>query len=439
MLFANLQFDVPAEIIDGASAQAAWLSAQVSETSLPAHAAALEHVMKYVSDNGCIVYGGFAWSLLLKSIGVVEKVTVPFVDVDFYSPRPVHDLKALSDLLAALGFKHVNAKNSIHEETYSIFLGAQKVCDISYMPRIVHAKLPVWLVDGIRVINPKIMMIDNMKMLCTPVSAYWRIGRTISRAKELMTHFPLLAATDVCTSSLPSQTAMDALDVLVTCLCNEWKQNSLLWMTVPEPEQDTLENCAAMTMDVVSTKYAQDLDQIKSVLASTGVDFETRAFQPFLGYWGRHTRFIVDGHTVLNVFDAAGKGFHYNEFYDARAQKNHRVATTTLYAYHLLVKELHAYVHQDPFAMGDASAALNDFINRNCSLQLTVSCHGKYTTAHYDFLLRNVYKTQKCDSVIPNYRPKRGQKAKLDADAFHFKNTSGSMKLETRHEDVAQT
>lgn len=377
-------------------------------------------VVRFIKSMSRVVYGGYAWDVLRGGAPSGS-------DIDFYSSQPIHDVKALCDMLMEHDCKDINSKNSVHEETYSVFLGPQKLCDISYMPRLVLRRLPTSKSRGILIVHPKIITIDVLRMLSTPVSAYWRLEKTLERATELFQNYPITIGSDVPgdTNAFVGTAAVASLELAEKILA--WTEDSLLWvgdmavcMYTTGPPMENRHR----VLEALSSRYLDDIDRAMKILAPYQPSIQS--FHPFLGYWGRHALISVEGQVVLRLYDSALMGFHY-ALGRIQSSENHcsiiRVASAPLLIFHLLVQELHGHIHN--FDMNEPRILLRRLLLANPLMNLPVTCHGRAVSAQYQFLLRNVLHKTPTKSAMTSYRP-ASMHASLDPDQFRFKNTSGS-------------
>jgi hypothetical protein len=418
-VFTSADVDDVAEDARHLMAEADALRARVIEPTKDAHVRAVRFALEYVARHGLVVYGGFARALLED--GSVDKACDACVDVDCHSARPIHDVKRLCDALAADGFKFVNAKNSLHEETYSICIGPQKLCDVSYVPRPVLARLPTVEVGGFRVVHPKLVTLDVLKMLSTPVHTYWRLDKTLERASAFFERHPLEAQAPCERPPALRGASADAACALFDVLR---PRRSLLWLgdaAIADIVDGAFEH-RGRVLEVASACFLDDVERARRALApwSPRVD----SYHPFLKYWGRRVVVSVDGSAVLIVQDATNMGFHY-----AERGGGVRVATPSLVYYQLLVSELHGHVHGDREACARARSDLSRLLAAGVRLELPVNCHGRATSVHYQYMMRQIMRKVHTESSMASYRPGSNKAAggkTLDPDAYRFRNTSGS-------------
>lgn len=158
-------------------------------------------IKNFIRKNKRIVYGGFAQNMLIKiknpddvfytEIDGAFYNLPDIADIEFYSPAPVADLIALTEELYAQGFKHIDGKEGLHEETYKIFVNFDNYCDISYMPQNIFNNLPVVEIDGIKCAEPHFMLVDAYRVLNDPMTSYWRIDKSIKRFQKVLKYYPI--------------------------------------------------------------------------------------------------------------------------------------------------------------------------------------------------------------------------------------------------------
>lgn len=158
-------------------------------------------IKNYIRKKKKIIYGGFAQNMLVKIKNPNDMFyteikgafyNLPDIaDIEFYSPTPIADLIELTEELHALGFKYVEGKVGIHDETYKIFVNFDNYCDISYMPQNVFNNLPIVEIDGLKCADPHFMLVDAYRVLTDPMTSYWRIDKSIKRFQKILKYYPI--------------------------------------------------------------------------------------------------------------------------------------------------------------------------------------------------------------------------------------------------------
>lgn len=155
---------------------------------------AINIVLQYVKDNKRKVYGGFSQNKLVMKKdpkdGFYPEYNIP--DIDFYSPEPLQDVKAICDLLyaAKIGENVIEGKQAFHNETYKIHANFEDVCDISYVPKFIYHKIKTIEIDGIHYVNPCFIFIDLYRVLTDPHFSSRTWGKHFGRLQLLQKHYP---------------------------------------------------------------------------------------------------------------------------------------------------------------------------------------------------------------------------------------------------------
>ena len=131
-------------------------------------------ILKYVKSKNRIIYGGYGLHLLLKKIrNEILYDEYDIHDIEFYSDNPVGDIKYLCNKLYKKKFKYVIGQEAEHEETFTLFVNIQKICDIWYMPKNIYDKIRYIIIDDIKIVDPIFMLIDKFRMF-TNFLTFWR-------------------------------------------------------------------------------------------------------------------------------------------------------------------------------------------------------------------------------------------------------------------------
>ena len=152
-----------------------------------------EIILNYIKEKKRKLSGGYALNKLLiaknKNLAIYDENDTP--DVDCYSPEPIKDVIALSNILYKNGFKYIVAQEAQHPETYNIFVNFHEYVNFSYMPVNVFNKVRYVEIEGIYVIHPWFMMVDFFRMFCEPLNSYWKLDKHFDRYKTLEHQYPL--------------------------------------------------------------------------------------------------------------------------------------------------------------------------------------------------------------------------------------------------------
>lgn len=148
-------------------------------------------ISEFIGRRKRLVYGGVALNEHLKMaqappIYLEDEET----DIEFYSFQAMQDVVDLCDMLDSLGFKNVEAKLAVHDDTYTIVVNYQKYCDVTYMPRNIFSAIPYSEINGTRYVHPHFAALDYMRVVCDPLTSFFRLDKDFPRLQLLCTHFP---------------------------------------------------------------------------------------------------------------------------------------------------------------------------------------------------------------------------------------------------------
>lgn len=156
-------------------------------------------VRDFVKEKRRKIYGGFALNKLIENVDARDKFyaddDIKSWDIDFYSPDPINDAREIANRLKEKGYRHIQAREAQHEETYKVFAETNDCADISYVPRNIYNKMPYTEVNGLYLTGPQFMMIDYFRVMTDPLSSFFRLEKTFTRLCLMMKHFPLPNAT----------------------------------------------------------------------------------------------------------------------------------------------------------------------------------------------------------------------------------------------------
>jgi hypothetical protein len=150
-------------------------------------------IINYLKERKRKIYGGYAQHMLLKDKDspIYTEEEFATADVDFYSPKPLEDLKNICDLLFDRGFKHVSGSEAMHKETYVIYVNYAEYCNISYVPFNIYNKIRFVEIEGMYITHPWFLMIDVFRIFSDPLVSLERIPKVYKRFEQLQKHYPL--------------------------------------------------------------------------------------------------------------------------------------------------------------------------------------------------------------------------------------------------------
>lgn len=154
-------------------------------------------VYQFIKENKRKIYGGTAQNALIshKNKNDAFYTEDDILDIDFYSPDPIGDMKKIANMLFDKGYKFVEGSEGMHEETYKVFVNHANVADITYVPKNIYYRIPFVEIDGINYAHPSFIMLDMYRMLTEPYFSSRRWEKTFPRIYLLQKHYPFNKAT----------------------------------------------------------------------------------------------------------------------------------------------------------------------------------------------------------------------------------------------------
>lgn len=399
---------------------------------------ARETVLAFVKSNKRIVYGGYAWNALIKAKDPADAFYSEkhMADIEFYSNRPAHDIKALCDALHADGFEYVSGKNAFHEDTFTVFVNFKALCDISYMPSNIYFNTPTVSVDGLRLAHPKFIMVDVLRIFNTPLTSYFRIEKTLNRVRPLLKHYQLVFSSrgreeyqPVPVGSLPVvETMMQTLRKLDVMYVGH-----LVLPQFFKPGVKMVANAAPV--EVYSSNLAEDAKAVHDALRDVS-DVTTTQYYPFFQFWDKSVVFKHQGTTILTMYGNLENCLGYlSTTLDGRPIKTGSFNTCFM---HELVRFHHGYVQRNDnvkrladynmlrmlvakklFLKREKKTILDDTVFRDFS----ADCYGATIEPIRKRLLSTI--DDKYSRVVINYTPRTN--SNFNPDNINFGNYSGNI------------
>jgi hypothetical protein len=191
-LYSNKDIEIIQNNIGDVLDDVKKIKAKKFEPTIDEFKSVLKVILDYIKEHKRVIYGGYARNEVIKQKDPSKAIYDEYDkgDIDFYSYEPVVDLINIADILHQRGFKYIQAKPAQHEETYSIFVNFENVCDISYMPKYILDNLPKVTIKGIHYTHPRFMFIDMLRVFNDPMTSYFVLEKTFKRTVQMIEIFP---------------------------------------------------------------------------------------------------------------------------------------------------------------------------------------------------------------------------------------------------------
>lgn len=285
-----------------------------------------EHVRKMKRK----VYGGVAINEFIRLKNEADAfydddLDVP--DIDFYSPDPVADLKAICLALKNIGISPVEGREAQHVDTFTIFACYWKCCDISYVPKIVYNRIPTdVLPDGLQYVRPSFMFIDFLRIINDPLMSYWRLDKNFPRFAKLQKFYPMEAPTkritDIHETAVKVFGGAPAKNELVARILRDFLPGSSAVIVgctayhalmavaasgssrTGTPTNRIAVHESAGLLELLTVEYAADVAKLFGIIKAVVPGVLYQEYHPFYDFLGHRGHFLTPGgELLLRVFD----------------------------------------------------------------------------------------------------------------------------------------
>jgi hypothetical protein len=293
---------------------------QIIEPTLSEFKKVRSIILDFIKKERRIIYGGFAWNYLIKKVNPSDVFysDTAYTDVEFYSNKPIEDVKKLCDILQDKGFKFIQGKSSQHEDTYTIFVNFTAYCDISYMPSNVYHAVMTENIDGLKLIHPKFIMVDILRQFNDPLTSFWRLDKNIKRGKLIIKNYPLELSTK--TVDIP-QLTKDTSKLVDYLLPNLIKSKYILFIgqivfnTFANPNNNLLKQTSTYDytpIEIVSTNLAKDVETTYGIIFKYFMEMNKldnfadkillEQYYPFFQFTDKKAVFKYGGEVFLTIY-----------------------------------------------------------------------------------------------------------------------------------------
>ena len=270
-------------------------------------------ILDFIKKSRRIVYGGYAQNNLIK---IKNEKDVFYknsdrADIEFYSFEPIKDLIDMCDYLYSKGFKYIEGKSGVHDETYKIFVNFDNYVDISYMPKNVYDNLPIIEDKGIRYTHPHFMLIDAFRVYADPLTSYFRLDKTFNRFATLMRYYPFDKDYEKYKiTSSRGNLSDEELKKIKKFIRHKIIHNSQLIVIghyafnylVKKVNKD-LDIKNFTYYQVISTNYKEDKESITNFLKKEYKDkIKIKNFTPFFQFYDFHTEYYYNDVCILKLY-----------------------------------------------------------------------------------------------------------------------------------------
>lgn len=414
-------------------------------------------ILDYIKKNNRIVYGGYAWNNLIKKISpsdVFYKET-DYTDFEFYSNKPIEDMKNICDILYKKGFQFIQGKNAQHFDTYTIFVNFIGYCDISYMPSNIYHNVITEKIDGIRVIHPKFILVDILRQFTDPITSFWRLDKNIKRGKLMIKNYPLNLSSKKISINELKKDSKDIVNYIISNL-NNYKtlifMGSIALNTYLNPNTDITKQTTFYDntlLELVSVNLNDDVKFIYNLIIKYFLDMKKvndvdnniiiEQYYPFFQFTDYKVIFKYKGETIISIYGNNEKCIPCNKV-KLKDRYNINIGTFNYLFMFNLIKFHQAYIEKDKanqdlydYNMYMLLTSRDKFLNDNNKNVLDntifedfkIDCIGTPISPKRKFMLSRRDKNLLPKSAIRPYDPDENKD--YDMSMYNFNNYSGNI------------
>lgn len=464
----NIDIDIVNDNVDDIMEKARIKTIHCIEPTLNEFNNVKSIILEFIKKEKKIIYGGFAWNYLIKKINPSDAFysNTSFTDVEFYSNKPIDDLKKLCDILYDNDFKFIQGKNAQHADTYTIFVNFIPYCDISYMPSNLYYTVMTENIDGFRLIHPKFIMVDLLRQFNDPLISFHRLDKNLKRGKLLIKNYPLeLSTTQIIIPPLNANT----IKLLYHLLPIVAKFKYIIFIgqiatnTFINPTQ--IINYNSCPVEIISTNLIKDVENIYNSIYKYFIDdnnsnefinnFLLEQYYPFFQFTDKKAVFKLNGEIFLTIYGNNQKCITYHNITinipspSARAPPTEgknisfpiKISTfnfnfmMTLINFHHAISEKNKHnQHLLDYIMFQLITSRNKYLDNNKKTILDqtlfedfkVDCLGDPVCPKRSFFLQIKNRNLMQKSSIHPYFPEE-HRNNFSSDSYSFKNYSGNI------------
>lgn len=421
----------------------------ILEPTMDEYNKVLNIILNYIKLNKRIIYGGYAWHNLIKhknkKDGIYEDDLIGQPDVEFYSYEPIHDIVKICNELHQNSFKYIRASEAQHQETYTIFVNQLGYVDISYMPKQIFHKIPIYKINNMHFIHPKIITIDILRQMNDPINSYWRLSKQIPRINKILKYYPIDTKRGKLTKFKHESNIQKILDFIRKKIIIESK---LLvcgyygYQYYNEIANNMKDELYVPYYDVISYNLEEDVKNIKKILVEYNDKITVEEYHPFFQFLDRKIVFKINNHVLLNVYGNNEMCIPY--FYLDKKKIN--IVTFPYILQMLLILNIYHTIYENKVEANNLDYLLEDIIKkRNNYLkknnktilddtpfeEFRIDCIGKTIdpSRKYRINLAEKFKSKKKFKQF-KFEPPNDN---FNPDIFNFKNTSGKINTSNKN------
>lgn len=409
------------------------------EPTIQEYEAVMNEIKKYIEKNNLIIYGGYAQNELIKKKNSKDVFYNKYDrnDIEIYSPDPINDGMKISEDLFKKGFKYIEFKEGIHNETYKIFSNFINYCDITYMDPHVFKNCPYIKVGNLKMTHPHFMLTDAYRVYADMMTSNFRLEKTFKRFSKLIKHYPFDIKNE---KNKLSYKRNDSNEKILRFIRKHIIHNSNLIVIghyaynylVKKVSNDLAINFEYI--QVISSDFKSDFDKITKILKKQyGKDIFYKKFNPFFQFYDERVEYCYKGKVVLKLYGNNEKCIVFQK----SDKKKTLFGTFVLVMLHLIADYNHSIINKNKVEEANYISLIvrlikirNEYFkSRELNVmddtifkEFSFKCIGTPVDPIRDSLLKGLKNKKAGKRVKFSYRP-TGTLGKVPQ--FKFNNSSG--------------
>lgn len=433
---------------------------QLIEPTLSEYKSVKSVIMDFIKKEKRIIYGGHALNELIKKKSPQDTFYKDsnYVDVEFYSNKPIEDLVKLSNILYGKNFKFVRGQSAQHEDTYTLFVNFEGYCDITYMPSNLFHAVMTDTIDGFKLIHPKFIMVDVLRQYNDPIISYWRLDKQIKRHKLLIKHFPLDLSTTPINIPKLNNLSIEINNYLIPILVTMKSimfVGQIAYNTYMNPNIEILKQITVYDntpLVLISSSLKDDVYLLYNLILKYFMDnrkveivnekLSLEQYYPFFQFTDKHVNFIIDNQVFMSIYGNNEICIPYNQINLEFNKQLYpiKIGTFNFLFMFYLIQFHYGYLHKNKnvknlydYLMYKLLTSKNNFLdtNKKTVLDNTIfedfkaTCIGTSISPTRKLLMTRFNRKLMSKSAIQPYVPE--DKKKYDTEIYNFDNYSGNI------------
>ena len=435
--------------IDNIMKQAKIKKNKILEPNIDEYKNVKIHVLNIIKEKKLIIKGGVAWDMLIKNKTKNEENYIyddnDIYDIDVYSYEPIKDMKDICDYLATHKFKFIQGANAFHEETYKIYVNYREICNISYMPKYIFAKIDRLIIDGYHLIGNRIILIDLLRQFNDPLNSFFRLNKVYERGIKILKYYPLRLNTNGKDYEKLDNEQKKIGKLLFTYLCEDKEiifidRNILNIYINPNEKEIIYDN---YKIEIITDKLIEKTKEIYKFINEIIIDntkLIIEEYNKFFEFLDNKIVFKYDDEIILIIYGNNEYCTPYNLIKEKKSQNNLMIGTFNVCILYLIINLIYNKINNEKydkieFVLSKMFNSRDKYLNNinksiiddNIFKDFKIECYGRTEDNIRKYLKSIKFKNSR--SKISLYDPNNEKSYVFNPDDYKFNNSSGNINI----------